>query len=221
MLCVVVMFGAHSLVDWTWYVPGDACAALLCAGWLAGRGPIEAPSGSRAPTAVAGRWRGVALRELSPVRVALAGAILAIALLTAWTQWQPERSASSSEEALALLARSPGAARSAARAAVSQDSDSLQALRYLAAVQQAGGEPAQAEKTLQDGVHLQPANPESWSALAEHDLALGNDAAAVQEFRAAVYLNPEIVAPESETAHDPELLSVRNEYLEALRATGH
>lgn len=40
MLCVVVVFGAHSLVDWTWYVPGCACVALLCAGWLAGRGPL-------------------------------------------------------------------------------------------------------------------------------------------------------------------------------------
>jgi hypothetical protein len=42
MLCLVVVFGAHSLIDWTWYVPGDACAALLCAGWLAGRGPLTA-----------------------------------------------------------------------------------------------------------------------------------------------------------------------------------
>ncbi len=42
MLCVVVVFGVHSLVDWTWYVPGDACVALLCAGWLAGRGPLSA-----------------------------------------------------------------------------------------------------------------------------------------------------------------------------------
>ena len=38
MLCLVVVFGVHSFVDWTWYVPGDACVALLCAGWLAGRG---------------------------------------------------------------------------------------------------------------------------------------------------------------------------------------
>ena len=41
MLCVVVVFGIHSLVDWTWYVPGNACVALLCAGWLAGRGPLR------------------------------------------------------------------------------------------------------------------------------------------------------------------------------------
>jgi hypothetical protein len=41
MLCLVVVFGIHSLADWTWYVPGNACVALICAGWLAGRGPIE------------------------------------------------------------------------------------------------------------------------------------------------------------------------------------
>src|SRR5207245_9144407 len=40
MLALVVVFGIHSLVDWTWYVPGDACVALLCAGWLAGRGEL-------------------------------------------------------------------------------------------------------------------------------------------------------------------------------------
>jgi hypothetical protein len=53
MACVVIAFGVHSFVDWTWYVPGDALVALLCAGWLAGRGPIvagdpAAPAGSPA-----------------------------------------------------------------------------------------------------------------------------------------------------------------------------
>ena len=48
MLCLVVTFGIHSFVDWTWYVPGVACVALLCAGWLAGRGPLGVPSGGRA-----------------------------------------------------------------------------------------------------------------------------------------------------------------------------
>jgi O-antigen ligase len=51
MLCIVVVFGVHSFADWTWYVPGDAFVALLCAGWLAGRGPLPAgrlgsPAGS-------------------------------------------------------------------------------------------------------------------------------------------------------------------------------
>lgn len=47
MLCLVVVFGIHSLADWTWYVPGNACVALLCAGWLAGRGPLLADGGER------------------------------------------------------------------------------------------------------------------------------------------------------------------------------
>jgi hypothetical protein len=49
MLCIVVVFGVHSFVDWTWYVPGDAVVALLCTGWLAGRGPL--PGGSLAAPA--------------------------------------------------------------------------------------------------------------------------------------------------------------------------
>jgi hypothetical protein len=56
MLCLVVVFGVHSLVDWTWYVPGNACVALLCAGWLAGRGPLEPTTAEEAsgdPAAVA------------------------------------------------------------------------------------------------------------------------------------------------------------------------
>ena len=58
MLCLVVVFGVHSFVDWTWYVPGDACVALLCAGWLAGRGPL-APRDARA-AAPPPRSRGAA-----------------------------------------------------------------------------------------------------------------------------------------------------------------
>jgi hypothetical protein len=55
MLCIVIVFGVHSFADWTWYVPGDAFVALLCAGWLAGRGPLSAgrlgvPAGSPAAT---------------------------------------------------------------------------------------------------------------------------------------------------------------------------
>ena len=32
-------FAAHSLIDWTWFVPGTVVPALLLAGWVAGRGP--------------------------------------------------------------------------------------------------------------------------------------------------------------------------------------
>ena len=48
MIAVVVAFGAHSLIDWTWFVPGTIVPALLLAGWVAARGPDAAAAG-RAP----------------------------------------------------------------------------------------------------------------------------------------------------------------------------
>ncbi|MGH2841700.1 MAG: O-antigen ligase family protein, partial [Solirubrobacteraceae bacterium] len=40
LAAVALVFGAHSLVDWTWFVPANAIVALLAAGWIAGRGPL-------------------------------------------------------------------------------------------------------------------------------------------------------------------------------------
>ena len=65
MLCLVVVFGVHSTVDWTWFVPGDACVALLCAGWLAGRGPLEIGR-ERAPRRACERDHPYAYRRVRP-----------------------------------------------------------------------------------------------------------------------------------------------------------
>src|SRR6202035_1957341 len=131
MLCLVVVFGAHSLIDWTWYVPGDACAALLCAGWLAGRGPLTAVAG--APRRSGARFNGWARREqaqpasplawlarLGYLRVGVAAAVIVAALLAAWSEWQPQRSEEARQSSLALLARDPAAATRAAGTAVSR-----------------------------------------------------------------------------------------------------
>ena len=42
---IVVGFGIESTLDWTWYFPGVGVPVLLCAGWLAGRGPLATPVG--------------------------------------------------------------------------------------------------------------------------------------------------------------------------------
>ncbi len=61
-------------------------------------------------------------------------------------------------------------------------------------------------------MHLQPSNFKTWQALGEYDLRIGQPQAALQALRAAVYLNPEAVAPRAEiadrrrTALDPERL---------------
>lgn len=232
MLCIVIVFGVHSFADWTWYVPGDACVALLCAGWLAGRGSL--PAGNPAAPAgtlmaaipktgsasgvlldadeqspPAGRPRPTHLRlpisgQITPIRAGAAIAVVAGALLAAWTEWQPQRSVDASEQALVLLNRNPVAARAAARAAVDRDPLSAQALFTLSAVEHATGERALARATLQKAVRLQPSNPQTWLTLGQYDMST-NPRAAVSELRAAVYLNPESIP-------------IQNAYVQALRA---
>jgi O-antigen ligase len=229
MLCIVVVFGAHSFVDWTWYVPGDAFVALLCAGWLAGRGPLAAapdgPTTTGEVSAGAGSsWLGrLGRRPALParpgyVRIALAGAVIVAAVLAAWSQWEPQRSVNASQEALALLARHPSGALSAAQAGVGRDPLSAQALFTLATVQQATGHGALARATLQRAVRLQPSNPQTWLALARYDLVHGDPRAAVKELQAVVYLNPESISPEA-LAKEREAVEIHNDYIQALQAS--
>jgi len=261
MLCLVVVFGIHSLVDWTWYVPGDACVALLCAGWLAGRGPLEpvtadgrplepvgaADADGQAATLPAGapgledsdglssgeddgRSRPRSLRELNPLSAGIACAVIVASLLAAWVQWVPQSSENASQEALSLLASNPSRATAAARTAVARDPLSVQALFSLSTVQQATGETALARATLQHAVHLQPSNPETWLRLGQYDLAgersgvaisaaEGGAHVVVTELGAAIYLNPESIAPEAVADGNPEAISIQNDYVEALRAS--
>jgi hypothetical protein len=231
LVCLVATFGVHSFVDWTWYVPGVACAALLCAGWVAGRGPLnevlvsaDAPAGldpsvtsdsvSRTP-----RWRSLTWRDVGPLRAGIAAAVVVCALLAAWAQWQPQRSVDASNVALALVAHDPTAALAAAHTAVSRDPLSAEALLTLAAVQEGAGQPAAAAATYEHAVHLQPSNFHTWQALGEYDLRIGQPEAALQALRATVYLNPEAVAPRADIAENAELLSIQNDYLQALRDT--
>jgi O-Antigen ligase len=244
MLCLVVVFGIHSIADWTWYIPGNACVVLLCAGWLAGRGPLGAgalpgaPAGS--PRTLAGVGPGaphvtgdassaqqntidrirarLAPQALGPLRIAIATAVLVGALLAAWAEWQPQRSADASQQALTLLASDPHAALSSAQAGVSRDPLSAQALFTLSAVQQATHEPALARATLQRAVRLQPSNPQSWLTLGQYDLAK-DPASAVHELAAAIYLDPEAVSPEALATGNPESIALQNDYVQALRAS--
>jgi tetratricopeptide (TPR) repeat protein len=222
--------------------------ALLCAGWLAGRGPlgattsdervaaaVAAPAGVGDPLAVlsgAGSHRAtralpnrrdlsalrerLRARELGPLRIAVAVAAIVGALLAAWVQWQPQRSADAAQQALALVARDPRGALQSAQTAVARDPLSAQALFTLSAVERASGGSALARATLQRAVRLQPSNPQTWLTLGEYDLA-GNPRAAVDELGAAIYLNPESVAPEAIAQGNPEAITIQNDYVQALR----
>jgi tetratricopeptide (TPR) repeat protein len=237
LLTVVVVFGIHSLVDWTWYVPGDACVALLCAGWLAGRGELAGPAAEPRPPDSGARLAPRATLRFTLPRVgevradaraaAIAGAAVLASLLAAWAQWQPQRSVDASQRALALLSKNPGAAEASANAAVARDPLSAQALVTLATVQQTRGRPALARDTLARAVRLQPSNPQTWLALGGFDLAQAQAGSerqararvALGEIAAAIYLNPELVSPEEVARGNREAITVQNEYVQALRAS--
>jgi cytochrome c-type biogenesis protein CcmH/NrfG len=213
MLVVVVVFGIHSMVDWTWYVPGDACVALICAGWLAGRGPL----GAR-PASLVAPARERTHRRPGTVRLAVAGAAVAAALLAAWSEWQPQRSEDAREQALELLSSRPGAATAAAERAVSRDPLSTPAMFTLAEVQRDTGHPIKARATLQKAVREQPSNPATWLQLARFDLA-ASPQLALQELQATIYLNPQVTSPELLTYKEPEAVEVHNDYIQAYLAT--
>jgi hypothetical protein len=166
---------------------------------------------------VTGGAGGSSFNEIGPLRLGVAAAVVIAALLAAWAQWQPQRSADASQEALSLNATDSRAALTAAQNAVDYDPVSAEALLTLSTIQQHAGQSAPARATLVRAVHLQPSNPQTWKALGEYDLQNGNPTAALNELRATVYLNPLAVAPLSEIQYDPELLAIQNAYIEALR----
>ncbi|MCA1689149.1 MAG: O-antigen ligase family protein, partial [Actinobacteria bacterium] len=95
MIACVVVFGVHSLIDWTFFIPGDAVIALLCAGWVAGRGPAGGGPGGRDGRGGWGLLGGrpsPAILTGRPIRALGAAAAIGLALIMAWSQWQPLRS---------------------------------------------------------------------------------------------------------------------------------
>jgi tetratricopeptide (TPR) repeat protein len=155
------------------------------------------------------------------MRAGVATAAVIAALLAAWSQWQPQRSVDASQEALAQLTTNPRGALAKAQTGVARDPLSAQALIVLSTIQQATGQPALAQATLQRAVRLQPSNPQTWLALARHDLP-SDPAVALKELQAAIYLNPESIAPEAIAPPNanPESVEIYDDYVQALRATG-
>ena len=180
LLVVVLTFGLHSMIDWTWFVPGVALPALVCAGWLAGRGPLARPTGlaSPRPDLISGRGAAAAL-------------LAAVALVCAWTIWQPLRSANAADGAISALSRGDTrAALADARSAAARNPVDVEPLWDLSAIYGAIGDPGTAQAELARAVHLQPANPATWLQLGEYDLQLGRRREAIAVLQAALYLDP-------------------------------
>jgi hypothetical protein len=182
LLSICVVFGVHSFVDWTWFVPGNAVLALLCAGWLAGRGPtVEPIVRLKAPR--------VTVRE--PWRIGLALAAVAVGLVAAWTSWQPQRAVAEGSDALASAeALHFDQARAQIARAERTNPLSVDLLFQQAAIERADGNVTGARRVLEEAVRNEPANPATWLALAEFELSEGRKPQALSAVGSALYLDP-------------------------------
>jgi hypothetical protein len=185
----IIIFGVHSFVDWTWFVPGVTIPALLAGGWLAGRGLLELPP--RIPTRMLARLRaGLDSR----VRLTAAVGAIALALCAAWAAWQPQRSIDAGDQALAALSSTPpqiGTARELARGAHQRDPVSVEPYFDQSVIETQAHDLAGAQHALAAAVRLQPANPATWLALATFRLTqLHQPRAAKRALAAALYLDP-------------------------------
>jgi hypothetical protein len=164
---VVVAFGVHSSIDWTWFVPGTAVPALLCAGWLAGRGKLAQPVGTRTP-------------RHSPGTLAASIGIVALAVLASWAVWQPLRSANANAAALSALSSGRGAeAITDARDAAAEDPVSIDPRLELSAIYTALGKDQRARAQLVHATRIQPENAQTWLALGELELSRHDPTGAV------------------------------------------
>lgn len=184
---VVIVFGVHSFVDWTWFIPGVAIPALLAGGWLAGRGPLELPE--RSPTRILSRL-GERLRQSQ--RLVPAVAVVLIALAAAWAAWQPKRSLDAGNAAIAAAGEGRfDQGRGLAIRSRNLDPLSVEPYFVRAGIEVAAGDQRAALGALQGAVRLQPANPTAWTQLAMHQLRqLKDPAAAKRTLDAALYLDP-------------------------------
>jgi MFS family permease len=180
---VPLVFGAQSLLDWTWFIQAPTAMALVAAGFLAGRGPLGADEQAQPPE-----------RPGRPDRFRIAGAVAAVgtALLLAWTIWQPEASDRATNQALALADER----KFDEAIAKTEDAEDLNPLTpdpllVRASVNTAANRVDQAQDNLERAVIRFPGDPQTWYRLAAFQLGtLDSPEQALETLRGALYLNP-------------------------------
>lgn len=155
---VAIGFGIHSAIDWTWFVPGAALFALVCAGWVAGsptshRGIVPAP-----------------IDDGSKLRVARAVAISIVGIAVAFAIYQPVRAQYKIDAGLDKVESNPRAALAYGREAHDLDPTSAEAFFLTSAALNNLNQPNAADQVLTNAATQQPGNPETWLRLAEFRL---------------------------------------------------
>ena len=177
LVSVVIAFGASSSIDWSWFIPGVALPALICAGWLAGRGPLDAPVGLRAHARSLRAGAGTVLAST---------AVVGLTVLVAWMIWQPLRSVDDAAAAMNALGNGNGAlALADAQAAASEDPVAWAPLWDLSVIESALGDTGRARAELLAGVARQPDNAQAWYQLGTFELHHGQVRAAVRALQRA------------------------------------
>ncbi len=200
-----IVFGIHSAIDWTWFVPGPAVMAMAVAGYVAGRGPAPQPVGLPAAFVAAGPALEPAVNlprlpkfnlRLPPrprtERLIPALLVVIVALIAGWAALQPYRSDAANTKALDLLGQGKLAqAEKKAEQARSIDPGSVRPLWAEAGVATAQHNLARAEVLFQRAVFDQPSNPEAWTRLAEFELYRNaQPQRALEVISGALYLDP-------------------------------
>jgi hypothetical protein len=192
LAAIVVGFGVQSTLDWTWFFPGATIPVLLCAGWLAGRGPLvgaEARVEARATSASDGAGTSGWLDRLAARPAAATTVILLVAatIFIGWMQWRPLRSAQQ-------LTRSESASSTAdafplARSATSTDPLSIAPYLWLCSLDMDINDRSAARAELVRARNLQPQNPSTWLSLGLFDFHHRQIALAQPEFQRTLDLD--------------------------------
>jgi hypothetical protein len=181
---VPLAFAVHSFVDWTWFIPAPAVAALAAAGFVAGRGPLGADE-------LHGRTEKISWRPTNP-RLPAALATIAAAILLAWAIWQPEASDRATSEALAL-SDERRFDEAIAKTEEARDLNSLtpDPLFVRAAAEKAAGREDDARQSLEKAVLSFPGDPQTWLRLASFELGtLDAPEQALETMKGVLYLDP-------------------------------
>jgi hypothetical protein len=191
LLAVVVTFGLHSLIDWTWFIPGTAVPALACAGWLAGRGPLSHPTGrlsqARRPTRAPGAAAGIM-------------AAVVVTLLAVFAIVQPLRSSDAYFAAWSAATAGDGpAAIHDARSAAAENPVSIDPLFLLSKLYDRLGDQRAARGELVQAVSRQPANPATLAELGCYDYS-HHRPALQDDFHRLLELQPADTQAETDTA---------------------
>jgi cytochrome c-type biogenesis protein CcmH/NrfG len=205
---VVLVFGVHSAVDWTWFIPANAVTGLICAGWVCARPPLRTRLHDEGPTGIVAAAERVgvltptrrftvaerlAAWRPSPYRSVLALGVLGIGMATCWSIVQPLRAEHAGDAAVSRLdAGAPAAAADVALIAQRRNPLSVEPWYLLASARAAEGDRRGTVLALVEAVKTQPANAEAWRRLGEYQLgALGDARGALSAFQAAYYLDPQ------------------------------